>query len=56
MNVVLFVQIAFNGLMGFFISYYILKFSKDSARNNHDSKDSLSNSLERAHVPNLVYM
>ena len=42
--------------MGFFISYYILKFSKDNVRNNRDSNDSRPNSLELSHVPNLVYM
>ena len=51
------VSIAFNFLMGFFICYYILKFSKDSTKNNNVVFDGEQTySLDRNRVPNLVYM
>ena len=54
---ILIIQIACNFVMGFFISYYIIKFSNDNSTSAiQESKDGRTPSLEREQVPNLVYM
>ena len=45
-----------DAIMGFFICFFILKFSKDNATVQLNEEATKHESLALGHIPNLVYM
>ena len=55
-NIILSVQILVDAVMGFFICFFILKFSEDNAVLQLSEEATTHESLALGHIPNLVYM
>ena len=56
-NIVLFVQIAVDSIMGFFVCYLILIFSRYNSWKTFNKDNQMDqDAMLRANVPNLVYM